>query len=154
MKKKILGIILPFLVAILCGYIAGKFVYKTYLDDINGDLRSSRLYLVEGGKYNSYDEMRQDNNGSNYIYYKDNDGYKTVVGITKNYDNIEKIKKLYSYELDVDEYYVPLEYMKKEMDEYDDKLMGTNDIQEVKEVVDNILNLYRSDENIKLIAIE
>ena len=59
-----------------------------------------------------------------------------------------------SYELDVDEYYVPLEYMKKEMDEYDDKLMGTNDIQEVKEVVDNILNLYRSDENIKLIAIE
>ena len=30
---------------------------------------------------------------------------------------------------------------------------NTNDIYEVKEVVDNILNLYRSDDSIKLISI-
>ena len=111
-------------------------------------LGKSNLYLQSE---NTYDEAKTKLKELRSEFINE-DIFKS--NLTKNYDNIEKIKKLYSYELDVDEYYVPLEYMKKEMDEYDDKLMGTNDIQEVKEVVDNILNLYRSDENIKLIAIE
>ena len=33
--------------------------------------------------------MAMDSN--NYVYYRDDDGYKTVVGITRNEDNIDKI---------------------------------------------------------------
>ncbi|MCI6847888.1 MAG: hypothetical protein MR835_03480 [Erysipelotrichaceae bacterium] len=153
MRKKVLGIIIPVIISIIFGYVCGKFVYKTYRDNLYDNLKSKRLYLVQKGKYDSYDEMREDNNGNNYVYYKDEDGYKTVVGITMYYDNVDKIKKLYSDKLEVSEYYVSNDFFNNKQNEYDDELMNTNDIYEVKEVVDNILNLYRSDDSIKLISI-
>lgn len=153
MRKKVLGIIIPVIISIIFGYVCGKFVYKTYRDNLYDNLKSKRLYLVQKGKYDSYDEMREDNNGNNYVYYKDEEGYKTVVGITMNYDNVDKIKKLYSDKLEVSEYYVSNDFFNNKQNEYDDELMNTNDIYEVKEVVDNILNLYRSDDSIKLISI-
>ena len=153
MRKKVLGIIIPVLISIIFGYVCGKFVYKTYRDNLYDNLKSKRLYLVQKGKYDSYDEMREDNNGNNYVYYQDEDGYKTVVGITMYYDNVDKIKKLYSDKLEVSEYYVSNDFFNNKQNEYDDELMNTNDIYEVKEVVDNILNLYRSDDSIKLISI-
>ena len=106
MRKKVLGIIIPVIISIIFGYVCGKFVYKTYRDNLYDNLKSKRLYLVQKGKYDSYDEMREDNNGNNYVYYQDEDGYKTVVGITMYYDNVDKIKKLYSDKLEVSEYYV------------------------------------------------
>lgn len=153
MKKKILGIIIPVVGAIICGYICGKYVYSVYKDNVYGDLRSSKIYLVQNGKYDSYDNMREENNGNNYVYYHDDEGYKTVVGITKNYNNVDKIKKLYSNKLEVYEYYVPVNYVNNKQDEYDKVLSDTEDIHQVKEVVDNILNLYRSDDSIKFISI-
>lgn len=153
MRKKVLGIIIPVIISIIFGYVCGKFVYKTYRDNLYDNLKSKRLYLVQKGKYDSYDEMREDNNGNNYVYYQDEDGYKTVVGITMYYDNVDKIKKLYSDKLEVSEYYVSNDFFNNKQNEYDDELMNTNDIYEVKEVVDNILNLYRSDDSIKFISI-
>lgn len=153
MRKKVLGIIIPVIISIIFGYVCGKFVYKTYRDNLYDNLNSKRLYLVQKGKYDSYDEMREDNNGNNYVYYQDEEGYKTVVGITMYYDNVDKIKKLYSDKLEVSEYYVSNDFFNNKQNEYDDELTNTNDIYEVKEVVDNILNLYRSDDSIKLISI-
>ena len=141
MRKKVLGIIIPVIISIIFGYVCGKFVYKTYRDNLYDNLKSKRLYLVQKGKYDSYDEMREDNNGNNYVYYQDEDGYKTVVGITMYYDNVDKIKKLYSDKLEVSEYYVSNDFFNNKQNEYDDELTNTNDIYEVKEVVDNILNL-------------
>ena len=153
MRKKVLGIIIPVIISIIFGYVCGKFVYKTYRDNLYDNLKSKRLYLVQKGKYDSYDEMREDNNGNNYVYYQDEEGYKTVVGITMYYDNVDKIKKLYSDKVEVSEYYVSNDFFNNKQNEYDDELTNTNDIYEVKEVVDNILNLYRSDDSIKLISI-
>ena len=95
--------------------------------------------------------MREENNGNNYVYYKDEDGYKTVIGITKNEDNIDKIKSLYSDSVKVEEYYVSSELLNDKQNEYDIQLSNTNDIYEVREVVDNILNLYREDGTVKLV---
>ena len=69
------------------------------------------------------------------------------------YDNVDNIKKLYSDKLEVSEYYVSNDFFNNKQNEYDDELTNTNDIYEVKEVFDNILNLYRSDDSIKLISI-
>lgn len=154
MKKRIRGIIIPVVIALLIGYIGGKFVYKTYLDNLYDTLRSSRLYLVERGIYDTIDTMREDNSDTNYVYYKDNDKYKTVVGITKDYDNIKKIKSLYSDNLSVMEYYVANDIIDSKQDEYEKELNEAENYKEVKEAVDNILNLYRSDDTIRLIAID
>ena len=67
--------------------------------------------------------------------------------------NVEKIKKIYSDNLYVDEYYIPREYMDSKQEEYDRELNDTEDVYEIKEVVDNILNLYRKEDSIKLISI-
>lgn len=154
MRKKILGLLIPIVIAVFFGYVCGKFIYKTYKDNIDGDLRSSRIYLVENGKYNSYEEMRESNDSNNYVYYVDDEGYKTVVGITRDYNNIDKIKKIYSDNLSTEEYYIPVEYMNNKQNEYDVMLEETDDVYKIKEVVDNILNLYRSDDSIKLISLE
>lgn len=153
MKKIIKSILVPIIIAILFGFISGRFVYKTYKNNLYDNLRSSRLYLVENGTYDSIDNMREENSTNNYIYYKDNNKYKTVVGITNNYDNIAKIKRLYNDNLSVEEYYIETNNVDTRQLEYEKILSSTNDLKEVKEAVDNILNLYRSDDTIKLISI-
>ena len=153
MKKIIRSIFVPVFIAIIVGYIGGKFVYKTYKDNLYDSLHSSRLYLIENGEYDNVAIMREENMGNNYVYYKDDDKYKSIVGITKDYNNIEKIKSLYSDNLFVLEYYVANDILNDKQDEYEKMLSGASNLQEVREAVDNILNLYRTDESIKLISI-
>lgn len=153
MKHILKSFFIPVVVAIIFGFICGRYVYKTYKDNLYGDLTSSKLYLVEYGKYDTYEDMREENNQNNYVYYQDDEGYKTVVGITKKYDNIEKIKSLYSNNLDVSVYYVPREYINEMQEEYDNELLNTIELNSVKEVVNNILNLYHNDDSIRLISI-
>ena len=153
MKRILKGVFVPVVVAVIFGCIAGRYVFREYRTNLYNELSSSRLYLVENGEYDTIDMMREENNKNNYVYYKDNDKYKTVIGITKYFDNVDKIKKLYSDDLKVYEYYVSKDKVNKKQDEYDLKLKNTDDIKEVREVVDNILELYRNDDNIRLIAI-
>ena len=154
MKKKILGIVIPLFISMLFGFICAKLVYKVYNDDIDNKLSSSKLYLIQNGQYGTYDNMREENSGNNYVYYKDEDGYKTIVGITKNVDNINKIKKLYNDTVSVSEYYISNELLNSKQNEYDMELASVNDLHEVREVVDNILNLYREDDTIRLILVK
>lgn len=151
MKKIIKGIFMPLVVSIIFGFICGKLVYSVYDEDVENKLSSSKLYLIENGEYLTYDNMREENSGNNYVYYKDEEGYKTVVGITRNENNIDKIKSLYSDSVRVEEYYISTEFLNDKQDEYDVMLSNTDDVYEVKEVVDNILNLYREEDTIKLV---
>ena len=106
MKKIVRSIFIPIIIAILFGLISGRFVYRTYKDNLYNNLTSSRVYLLENGIYDSVENMREENSTNNYIYYKDNDKYKTVIGITNNYNNIDKIKKLYNDNISIEEYYI------------------------------------------------
>ena len=153
MKRIIKGIIVPIVVAMLFGYVLGKYTFKIYRNNVYNDLRSSKLYLVENGEYDSIESMREENSNNNYIYYKDEDKYKTVIGITRNYDNISKINRLYSDNLLVSEYYIPVDNLDNKQYEYDMILSETNNIYDVKKVVDDILELYRTDNSIRLIGV-
>ena len=151
MKKIFKNFLLPLILSVFCGFLCGRLVYSFYNDNIENRLNSSKIYLVENGKYLTYDNMREENNGNNYVYYKDEDGYKTVVGITRNEENIDKIKSLYSDNVKIEEYYIASDLLDDKQNEYDIQLSNTSDIYEVREVVDNILNLYREEDTIKLV---
>ena len=69
MKKILKGIFVPVFMAILVGFVGGRFVYKTYRDNLYDRFSSSRLYLIEKGEYDSIDLMREENSGNNYVYY-------------------------------------------------------------------------------------
>ena len=154
MKKIFRGVLVPLVISIMFGFICGKLVYKVYDEELENKLSSSKLFLIENGQYLTYDSMREENNGNNYVYYKDEDGYKTVIGITRDENNIDKIKSLYSDKMNVEEYYVSNELLNDKQDEYDEILNNTDDVYKVKEVVDNILNLYREEETIKLVLVK
>ena len=64
------------------------------------------------------------------------------------------IPKLYSDNLEVEEYYIASDLLNDKQNEYDVQLSNTNDVYEVKEVVDNILNLYREEETIRLVLVK
>ena len=151
MKKFMNGFIIPLVLSVIFGFVCGKLVYSVYNEDIGNRLSSSKIYLVENGEYLTYDMMREENNGNNYVYYKDEEGYKTVVGITKNEDNIDKIKSLYSDSVWIEEYYISSDLVNDKQNEYDIMLSNTDDLYEVKEVVNNILSLYREEDTIKLV---
>ena len=154
MKKIIKGVFIPLVVSMIFGFICAKLVYKVYEEDVENKLSSSKLYLIENGEYLTYDSMREENNGNNYVYYKDEEGYKTVIGITKNEENIDKIKSLYNDSVRIEEYYVSNEMLNNKQNEYDVELANINDIDEVKKIVDNILNLYREEDTIKLVLVK
>ena len=69
MKKIIKGIFMPLVVSIIFGFICGKLVYSVYDEDVENKLSSSKLYLIENGEYLTYDNMREENSGNNYVYY-------------------------------------------------------------------------------------
>ena len=153
MKNILNTFISPIMIAIIIGLTLGFSFYKTYKNHLHDDLSSTKLYLIQNGEYDNIDNMRKDNLGNNYVYYKINNKYKTVIGITNNYDNIAKIKKLYNDKAEVTEYYIAKDNLDNKQYEYDKLLSKTNNPKEVKEYVDDILKLYQNDNNLRLIAL-
>ncbi len=152
MKKIIRGVVIPLFVAILFGMILGRYAFRTYRGTLMDTLTSRKLYLLENGEYETFEDMREDNSTYNYIYYYDDNKYKSVIGITRNYDNISKIKSIYGDNLRVTEYYLPNDKIDYRQDEYDLKLFETTDINEMKGVMDDILGLYHSEDKTRLIG--
>ena len=98
--------------------------------------------------------MKEDNNQNNYIYYIDNNQYKSIVGITKNENNIEKIKKLYNTDLKVKEFYIEEKEINEKQDEFDQKLSNSTKEEDTRKLLDDIINLYKEDDNMRLISIK
>ena len=153
MKNILKVVLIPTVLAIIIGIILGFSFYKTYKNNLLYDLSSRKLYLLENGEYDTIDAMREDNLGNNYVYYKLNNKYKTVIAITNTETNIDKIKKLYNTNIKITEYYVGNDILDNKQYEYDKLLSKTNNPKEVKEMVDNILKLYQNDNNLRLITL-
>lgn len=152
MKKYLKSFFIPLILATICGFISARIVFDVYQKSITDYLTSSKIYLLQNGEYNTYEEMRQHNLGNNYVYYEDNQKYKSIVGITKEANNISKIQKIYQTDLVVEEYYISSNLINSKQLSYDEQLSKTNDPKEVRKVVKDILNLYQEDkETIQLI---
>ena len=150
MKKIMREVVFPVSIAILLGFICGRYVFRMYHDNLYNELESTRLYLAVDGEYDTLDSMQYDNR-DNYVYYVDNAKYMRVVGITHEYDNIDKIKSLYGDNLAVYEYYVANDKISEWQEKYDSILKKANDIGEVKQLVNNIIDLYKEGDMIKLV---
>ena len=150
MKKIIREVVIPVVIAIILGFICGKYVFRTYRDNLYQELESTRLYLAVNGEYDTLDSMQYDNL-DNYVYYVEHAKYMKVVGITHEYDNIDKIKKIYGDNLAVYEYYLSNDKISGWQEKYDNILKKTDDIDEVKKTVNDIINLYKEGDTIKLV---
>lgn len=144
---------MPILISIICGFVCAKLVYEVYDSKIEEDIKGEKIYLIQAGAYNSYDNMLKNTSISNYMYYEDDDGlFKSIIGITENKNNIDKIKNSYGKEVIVKEYYSKDEELNKKIKKFDQELENITDTKEIQKKVINMLGLYKNNEK-KLIKI-
>lgn len=154
MIKLIIKIISPIFISIICGIIFGKLIYKIYDNKIDTEIKGEKIYLIQAGAYKSYDNMIKNTSINNYIYYEDEDGlYKSIIAITEDKNNIDKIKKSYGKEVLVNEYYSLDEELNKRIKNYDKDLRTLSDNKEIQNKVLEILKLYKNDDKKTLIKI-
>lgn len=150
--KKVLG---PIFLSCLCGLICGKLVYQVYDSSIEKEITGEKIYLIQAGAYSSYDNMVDNTLVNNYVYYEDDDGlYKSIIGITEDYDNIEKIKKTYGKDVIVSEYYSKDDELNTKIKEYDEKLATTTESSDIQKTVLEMLTLYKDNDNSTLVKIK
>lgn len=153
MKKIILKAIMSISIASILGCMCGLVVYKIYFTDNMLSYENNTIYLLESGEYSSYDNMRANTISNNYIYYEEDNLYKTVLGITTSLDNIDKIKNIYDNNLIVSSYYCNDNTLNSKLIEYDKKLINTTNEEEIKGIIIDMLNLYKNDDKVKLTKI-
>lgn len=142
--RNIKKMLFSLLLAVFCGACCGRVVYSIYDKELVDDVGGNKLYLVQSGAYSSYDNMVSKTNVSNYVYFEDSDGlYKSIVGITGDSGNIEKIKNTYGGDVLVVEYYSNDRELNDRIREYDLQMKATGDGNEVKGLVDEMLALYK-----------
>lgn len=153
MKKKLKKALISIFLSIVCGAICGKLVYGIYDKKIADDLTGERIYLIQSGAYSSYDSMVSNVLMSNYVYYEDTDGlYKSIIALTEDYNNIEKIKNTYSDNVLITEYYSKDNELNQKIKEYDLQLKMATDKEQIQEIIEKMLALYK-DKNTTLTQI-
>ena len=153
MKSKLKKIVIPIFLAVFCGFLCGRLMFNIYEEKGSSTLTSNVIYLLLDTSYNNYDEMKASTISSNYIYYEDKGKYNVVVALTKNYDNITKIEKVYNKELKVSKYLINDKGLVTTLEEYDKKLNNSNDNEEIKKIIIDMINIYKDKEDIKMAKI-
>lgn len=147
MIKKLFKVVVPIFLSVLCGSICGKLVFSGYEEKIIDDLSGKKIYLIQAGAYSNYDNMVNNTLLSNYVYYQDDGLYKSIIGITLDKGNIDKIVNTYNGEVLVTEYYSKDNLLNKKINEYDNKIKDISDSSEIKKIVFEMLELYRDNDS-------
>ena len=154
MKTFIKKVLIPIFLSVICGSICGKLVYNIYDNNITNEIEGKKIYLLQAGAYSTYDNMVKNTLVNNYIYYEDYDGlFKAIIGITENYDNIEKIKNTYGKEIIISEYYSKNKELNNKIKEYDKKINISNNKEEIQKAVLEMLTLYKDNDDKTLVKI-
>lgn len=149
-KTKVKKVVFPIFISVISGSICGHLVYSIYNDKTTLDFKNNLVYLLQAGAYSTYDSMRANTLATNYVYYEDDGLYKTIIGITQDKDNVEKIKDVYGKEILVNQYSINDLELCQKIGEYDKYLSKANDNKEIQEIVIAMLDLYKQDKDIQL----
>ena len=144
---------MPIFLSVLCGGLCGKLMFSIYNDKENEILTSNKIYLLLDESYDDYDSMKLSSAYDKFVYFKDDGKYNTVVGMTKNKDNIDKIKSVYNKDLVVEEYLLSDNDINNEIDECDKRIEDTDDNDEIKNVIVDMINIYKDKEDVKMAKI-
>lgn len=153
MKKLFKKVVMPIFLSVLCGFISGKLVFSIYEEKTDNTLSSSIIYLLEDSSYDDYNTMKASTLSSDYIYYEEDGKYKTVIGMTKKKENIEKIRKVYDKDVKIEEYLLNDSDINSKLEELDEKILNSNSDNEIKDLVVEMLNIYKERDDVKMAKI-
>ena len=143
-KKKIVY----FIIAVITGITIGKYVYDSYSKTETKDVfkyKNENVYMLQYGVYSSEENMiNNTKNLKNYFYFKDNDGYHAIIGITKNKNLKEKIVD--SYKITENIYMKRVNIDNSEfitlLDQYDNLIKDTDDKTTIFNAQKQVLSKY------------
>lgn len=151
--NKLKKIVVPIFLSVFCGFVCGRLMFSIYEDKGSNVLNSNVIYLLQDSSYSDYETMKASGVSANYIYYEEDGKYNMVVAMTKNKNNIEKIKEVYGKDLKVTEYLLGDDSINDMIDEYDIKLGSTTDGEEIKKIIIDMINIYKNREDVKMAKI-
>ena len=151
--NKLKKIVVPIFLSVFCGFVCGRLMFSIYEDKGSSILDSNVIYLLQDSSYSDYETMKASVVSANYIYYEEDGKYNMVVAMTKNKNNIEKIKEVYGKDLKVTEYLLSDDSINDMIDEYDIKLGSTTDGEEIKKIIIDMINIYKDREDVKMAKI-
>lgn len=151
--NKLKKIVVPIFLSVFCGFVCGRLMFSIYEDKGSSILDSNVIYLLQDSSYSDYETMKASGVSANYIYYEEDGKYNMVVAMTKNKNNIEKIKEVYGKDLKVTEYLLSDDSINDMIDEYDIKLGSTTDGEEIKKIIIDMINIYKDREDVKMAKI-
>lgn len=151
--NKLKKIVVPIFLSVFCGFVCGRLMFSIYEDKGSNVLNSNVIYLLQDSSYSDYETMKASGVSANYIYYEEDGKYNMVVAMTKNKNNIEKIKEVYGKDLKVTEYLLSDDSINDMIDEYDIKLGSTTDGEEIKKIIIDMINIYKDREDVKMAKI-
>lgn len=144
----------PIILCIICGFLMGFFLYSSYDKKINlKPVFSSleKVYIFKIGKYTNVNEMNNSlKNLDNYIYRIENNNYIVYSAITRNKENISKIKgyfKTLGYIVNEEEIFIDNNDFIKILDTYDEMLFNTNDNKVIENIINGVINKYKEINN-------
>lgn len=146
MKKNIISIV----VCVLVGSFMGKIMFDQYdnkdTKKVSTTNVSEDVYFFQAGVYSNLENMKNATSSyHSYSYLKKDDKYYVFLGITKNEENKEKLKK-YFEELSLDVYIKQITMdnagFLENLDQYDILLKTAKTKEEIQAVNDSILAKY------------
>ena len=88
-----------------------------------------------------------------YAYYKEDDKYKKIIGITQDEENVAKIINTYNIDGEVSKYLLTNKEIASKITTYDILLKTATSKDEIKQIVTETLKYYK-DKNLKLIKVD
>ena len=140
---------LPLILCLTVGFFMGKLMFSQY-DDKQGlklvSSASEKVYFIQQGVYSSKESMEENtSNLTYYIYTIDNDRYYVYIGITKNEENLDKLKGYFGslgYNIYVKEFYISNESFITVLDQYETMLSETTDSKTIGAICSQVLSKY------------
>ena len=130
------------LIVMLMGIVFASFLLYKYKSKDKGIVNTETVYLIQIGAYQNYENVvKVTKTLPNYVIIEEDGTAKIIVGITKDNNNLEKLKQNYENiyireeQIDNKEF---LDYLTK----YDYLLNETNNSETIKEINHKVLNKY------------
>lgn len=147
-------IVVPIFLSILVGGVCGHIVYSIYIDSNDVVFSGKTVYVLQTGAYSNYNNMRANSLSNDYIYYEDAGMYKTLIGITQDKDNIDKIKKAYGADIAVSKYLMDDNDLYNEIKLFDNHIKNEQDEKKINDLIISMLEKYHTKKNMQLVKIE
>ena len=145
MKKHLI----PLIICVLTGLTLGKIMFNQYQIDTSSKVSASpsaKVYFFQVGVYSKLENLKSAQaNYTNSIYIKQDDKYYLFVGMTKDEENVSKLKNYFdelTYDIYVKEIEVSNSGFLENLSQYDMMLKNAKTIDEIKNINDAIIAKY------------